>query len=174
MKTAAYAHLPRYVYVRKGYTYFERAGHRCRRLRAAPGTPEFQAEYEAALQNMNVLAVGREPVEDAHFSMMESQAKKRARKYGRDYTLPPGWAKAQYERQDGRCAMSGMYMAKDRKKHAPHAPSIDRKDSRKGYTPDNCRLVTYMVNCAKNQFTERELLEMCRALIAHNPPPPSA
>ncbi len=170
MKTAAYAHLPRYVYVRKGYTYFERAGHRCRRLRADPGTPEFDAEYRAALQGLDVAALDRDPVQDAHFAMMESQAKKRARKYGREYTLPPGWGKEQYARQDGKCALSGMFMGKDRAKHAPHAPSIDRRDSRKGYTTENCRLVTYIVNCAKNQFTERELLEMCRSLIAHNYP----
>lgn len=166
MPAKTYTNLPRHVYNRRGYLYFERRGFRSVRLRAPLGTPEFEAEYHAAVAAVASAERLSAPVADAYFLMMERQARTRARKYGREYSLPSGWAKAQYERQNGKCALSGVLMHKDREKHAPQAPSIDRKDSSRGYTPDNCRLVTYIVNCAKNQFTETELLEMCRALLA--------
>jgi hypothetical protein len=33
-------------------------------------------------------------------------------------------------------------------------PSIDRIDSSKGYTPDNCRVVLWIINQAKNDISE--------------------
>lgn len=64
------------------------------------------------------------------------------------------------------CAVSGMPMRKDRKKRSPHAPSIDRINSAEGYTPGNCRLVCYIVNCGRNMFTDAEFMEMCEAVVA--------
>jgi hypothetical protein len=63
-------------------------------------------------------------------------------------------------------ALTGEAFHKDRLRRSPRAPSIDRIDSKKGYTPDNCQLITYIANCAKNQFTVDEFVRMCRAVVA--------
>jgi hypothetical protein len=45
------------------------------------------------------------------------------------------------------------------------APSIDRLDSSKGYTTDNCRVVIYQYNVAKGIWTDSDVLVMAQALI---------
>lgn len=179
--------LPKYVYRTKGLLYFRRPGFPNSRLRSPFGTPEFDDEYRRVLTGKNVVRKNKLPPPppkrldgqaaalltrdgESHFTAMERQARLRAAKAGRPYDLPPGWMKAQYDRQGGLCAVSGVYMVKDRDKHAPNAPSIDRIDSTGGYTKRNCRLVTYIVNCAINQFTDVEFFSMCRAVADRHPP----
>ena len=178
--------LPRHVYLRRGkYHYFEKKGQKPIRLHAAPGTAEFNREYRLAMSGFP----DREPTESADvvrrrvyggfhttkgyclFAEMETAAKKRAVQLGREYSLPRDWAKSAFDAQDGRCALSGMLFKKDRPRRAPFAPSIDRMDPKKGYTPDNCQLVAYIVNCAKNQFTVEEFVTMCRSVVAMHPAP---
>jgi len=38
-----------------------------------------------------------------------------------------------------------------------HSPSIDRKDSKKGYTPDNIWVISNRANTLKNDATIQEL-----------------
>jgi hypothetical protein len=161
--------LPRYVYRRKGYLYLEHPELGSHRLPGSAGSDEFEARYIEILTHAKPARAGSLVTPDGkdHFTSMERQARLRATKYGREFTLPKGWMRAQYEAQSGKCAITGRLMVKDRDRHAPWAPSIDRLDSAKGYTPDNCRLIGYIVNCAKNQFTERELVEMCKAVVMH-------
>ena len=162
--------LPKHVYLTKGHPYFRKGGEPNRRLRAAVGTPEFDAEYAECLAGIAAKITPfdqfRAPDGTCHFHAMEKAARARAVKNGREFALPPGWMRAQFEAQGRKCAVSLIPFSKDRSKHAPYAPSIDRKDSSKGYTPDNCRLVAYIVNCAKNQFTDAEFIQMCRAVVA--------
>jgi hypothetical protein len=40
-------------------------------------------------------------------------------------------------------------------------PSIDRKNSLKGYTRSNTQIVSSCVNIAKNKLTDQEFVEMC-------------
>lgn len=48
----------------------------------------------------------------------------------------------------------------------PYAPSIDRIDSNKDYTKDNIRVVLWAVNAATNQFTDKEMLPILKAMVA--------
>lgn len=50
----------------------------------------------------------------------------------------------------------------------PFAPSIDRVDSNKGYTKDNCRVVSWMYNCGKSTYTDDVLYIICKAVIDNN------
>lgn len=53
------------------------------------------------------------------------------------------------------------------KHHAnPWAPSLDRKDSRKGYTVDNVQVVCAAYNYAKSEWTDDVLLKLARAIVA--------
>lgn len=160
--------LPPYVYQKPAGLYFQRRHWQTVRINAEPGTPAFWAEYEAILHGP-VVSKGDHPMTtpggSCHLSAIEAAARKRAARRGLECTLPAGSAHAQFKRQSERCAVSGLRMYKDREKHAPWAPSIDRKDSARGYTPNNCQLVAYIVNCARNQFTDAEFLAMCRAVV---------
>jgi hypothetical protein len=164
-----------YVYLRRGkYLYFERHGRLPIRLRGEPGTIDFEREYRAALKGETtrreykarkaVFGEFHTPDGACHFASLEASARRRAAALGREYSLPPGWAKQQYALQTGVCALTGQAFNKDRMRRAPFAPSIDRVNNKLGYTPENCQLITYIANCAKNQFTVEEFTEMCLAV----------
>lgn len=46
----------------------------------------------------------------------------------------------------------------------PNRASVDRRDSSKGYTPDNIQFVAIIANFAKNAFPEEQLIEFCYAV----------
>ena len=50
-------------------------------------------------------------------------------------------------------------------KKNPFKPSIDRIDSSKGYTKDNCQLVCWAYNIAKFMWPESVVLKMAIALV---------
>jgi hypothetical protein len=47
----------------------------------------------------------------------------------------------------------------------PWAPSLDRRDSTKGYTPDNVQVVCAAYNYAKNEFSTDVLMTLARAIV---------
>jgi hypothetical protein len=67
------------------------------------------------------------------------------------------------ERADGRCEVSGiaLNLAGGR---GPHAPSVDRIDSERGYEKDNIRIVCLIVNFAMNTWGEEPLMGLAEAL----------
>jgi hypothetical protein len=46
-----------------------------------------------------------------------------------------------------------------------HAPSLDRKDPRKGYTEENTRVVVWMYNTAKHDWTDEDLYQFALAVV---------
>lgn len=161
--------LPRYVY-RRGRArrpYFCYRGGPNIRMWEEPGTSEFWQEYDFLRRKScpDNLIHFLTPDGRDHFTAMERSARNRAKRNGREHALPVGWMRERFEEQHGRCAVTALPFEKGNRKHAPYAPSIDRKDSAKGYTPENCQLVCYMVNCARNQFSDYEFLRMCRAVV---------
>jgi len=164
------------AYGGRKYLYFEKDGFRAR-IYGTPGTPEFTATYERlmaetqsedskpTLSNTDGQIALSELTD--HFAQRERAIARRARKFGREYSLPKYWCVDQYVLQDGRCALSGIVMRKPKRQNDPFGPSVDRICSDGGYTPDNCQLVALAVNQAKNNMSESEFLEMCRAVVAH-------
>lgn len=69
----------------------------------------------------------------------------------------------------GVCQMTGLqfYLGKPNNGVSthPYAPSIDRIDSNKDYTKDNIRVVLWAVNAATNQFTDKEMLPILKAMV---------
>ncbi|MFK5948397.1 MAG: hypothetical protein QM500_06470 [Methylococcales bacterium] len=45
------------------------------------------------------------------------------------------------------------------------SPSIDRIDNTKGYTKDNCRIVVWMFNLAKNNYKDTDLMKLSLAIV---------
>lgn len=60
-------------------------------------------------------------------------------------------------------SIEGIY-----KKMNPFAPSIDRINNDLGYTTDNCQMVIWIYNCSKNNFSEKDLYTMCKAIVEKN------
>lgn len=72
-------------------------------------------------------------------------------------------------RSEGRCEVSGVpFNFEVHGKRRPFAPSIDRIDSDKGYSPENTRLVCHAVNVGMNCWGDGPFLRICRALAARD------
>lgn len=78
-----------------------------------------------------------------------------------------------YQAQGGRCALSGLRFdlrsAGYGKARRPFAPSLDRIDSRGGYTRENVRLVCQVVNFALNAYGEDIFREIAVATAGFEP-----
>lgn len=70
--------------------------------------------------------------------------------------------------QGSRCALTQRVFSDERpegQRIKPWAASIDRKDSTKGYTIDNCRLVCASINVALNRFGDQAFMELLEAMV---------
>lgn len=100
------------------------------------------------------------------FTMMHLAAKLRARKKNFEYELSPEIIEKLCLNQNNKCALSGIefdYSPTDEYRVRPFAPSIDRIDSKKGYTLDNVQMTCVIVNKAKNEFSQLTFDRMCLA-----------
>ena len=70
--------------------------------------------------------------------------------------------------QRGKCAVSGVdfHLEGESSRDRAFAPSIDRIDNAKGYTPDNVRLVCRIANYAMNIWGDRALMTLSLGVTA--------
>lgn len=72
-------------------------------------------------------------------------------------------------KQNGRCAATNIPLeasAANTKMYSnPWTISVDRIKNERGYTKDNVRLVTYMYNTCKGQWTEEQVVHMCKGRL---------
>jgi hypothetical protein len=97
--------------------------------------------------------------------------KARGRKHETDLDLP--FLVELWDRQNGRCALSGRLLelppttqAWEDRKRDPWKPSLDRIDSSKGYLKGNVRFVTVIANSAKQVWDDETVVEFCREVAA--------
>ena len=98
-----------------------------------------------------------------------SAARDRARRNKLKFAIDFHFIVSLAEKQEYKCVLTGKqftYKCNNRK-YSPWNPSIDRIDSKKGYTKDNVRLVCTIVNLALNNFGENVFSEMCKAYLAN-------
>ena len=125
-------------------------------------------------------ALGTAPREDmmmdkaiaAVLRTMIARSRRRAAKSRIAHTLPDDYASLLYEQQQGRCDVTGLHFSMQRFPEAlvkhPFAPSLDRRDSRGGYTVDNVRLVYVSVNFGMGQWGQEVYLHCARAAVEHD------
>lgn len=83
--------------------------------------------------------------------------------------------KEQWEKQNGKCPYTGWDL-KNLDKTSPSSQlpltpdraSLDRIDSSKGYEKDNIQFVSFMAQCAKNVFTEEDVLRFAEAVAINS------
>lgn len=92
-------------------------------------------------------------------------ARNRAKQKGMDFDLTKEWVKARAEK----CELSGLpFRPEYDGVHGrnPFAPSVDRIDSSKGYTQDNCRVILYCLNMGLGQWGLEEVAPVWAAVLA--------
>ena len=97
-------------------------------------------------------------------------ARGRAKKYNLLIDIDLDFLTNLCEQQNGKCKLTDIdFTFKLREKEKGHFnpfnPSIDKIDSKKGYTKDNVRLVCVVVNLALNEFGEEVFKLMCQSYI---------
>jgi hypothetical protein len=96
------------------------------------------------------------------------RAQRNAKVRGIEFSLTKDDYKAILHRANGRCEITGIpfSLAKHERGAArrPFAPSLDRIDCHKTYTPDNCRLVAVAVNAAMSDWGEDVLYRIAAGL----------
>jgi len=96
------------------------------------------------------------------------RTKHNALKKGREFDLDLQWVTNELNK--GKCSVTNMefvrpkYTAGKKWKKGQWTPSIDRIDNKKGYTKENCRMVVWMYNLAKNNYADNDIVKMSIAL----------
>jgi hypothetical protein len=128
-----------------------------------------RSNYQRNADKLNANAKKWRDKVEGTFVVMHLAAKDRARRKQIDYVLTPELIKKLCEQQCNKCALTGIsfdYSATTQFRNRPFAPSIDRKDSRGGYTLDNIQITCVMVNKAKNEYHQEMFDEMCLARVS--------
>ena len=91
---------------------------------------------------------------------MLRRSKIRAKLKNYDFDLDITWLQSKLD--IGKCELTGIkFISNDDFRISPFNPSIDRIDSKKGYTKNNCRLICVALNLAIKEWGEdvfREIL----------------
>ena len=88
-----------------------------------------------------------------------------------EFDLTREWAEEKIEA--GVCEVTGLqfeYSKDGKDRFQPFIPSVDRIDSSKGYTQDNCRMVVWIYNMAKAEWSDDIVLRMAKALVSKTEP----
>lgn len=101
---------------------------------------------------------------------MLTRFKSKAKKEGRAFNLDEKWIDSQL--QNNVCSVTGLsfvmpiYQPGKVGQSGPWSPSVDRINNNLGYTKNNCQLVIWMYNLAKNKFTEVDFMKMSTAFVS--------
>lgn len=102
---------------------------------------------------------------DSHLRQKLSSINEDRRKIFSDLTLDQ--LVELWNKQDGKCAISGVEMSykRNKRQHNMSNCSIDRIDSSGVYTINNIQLVCWIVNRMKGENTTEELIKWCNYII---------
>lgn len=98
------------------------------------------------------------------FKMLQS-VNIRSKRRGEDGTITVEWVIGKLANE--RCEVSGIVfdLSKDSRR-SPYAPSIDRIDNSKWYTPDNCRVILWALNAAFSHWGQAEFAKIARIWLS--------
>ena len=115
----------------------------------------------AATKRHRAKPAGRAPV-------LLSSCRGRARRKGLEFDLTKEWLVPLLERP---CPLTGIEFDFEGGPRNLRTPSVDRIDSSKGYTKDNCRVILWALNAAFGTWGEAAFREILA--VERNTPNPS-
>jgi hypothetical protein len=77
---------------------------------------------------------------------------------------------AMWEKQKGRCAISGIPLTWGQGKVKPNSISLDRINPDEGYSASNLRLICHAINAFRGVMSDAEMLVMAKAIVANAEP----
>ncbi len=115
---------------------------------------------------------GRELDQFSPFRKYHYSAKARSKAKHIRFTLKLQHLLDQWNRQEGKCALSGITMTLPEKSgdslnRSPFMASLDRIKPKLGYVPNNIQWVCLIGQFAKNEFDEEPLFQFCHAYCEH-------
>jgi len=72
-----------------------------------------------------------------------------------------------FVQQNKKCALTGLDIELSLESREAGTASVDRKNSRRGYFPDNIQWVHKDVNLMKSNFTQEYYVALCRSVAQH-------
>ncbi len=104
--------------------------------------------------------------ENGRIHILISAARLRAKQNNLEFELDLEWLVKKVKH--GRCEVSNLKFTFDPPKrgyhHNPYAPSLDRHDSKKGYTKANTKVVIWAYNQAKGQWNDKHFRRIIKAI----------
>lgn len=99
---------------------------------------------------------------------MTSQLKSARRRQGKTFDLDDRFFHKLYDKQQGKCALSGVHLTWQRSPDQKNDMniSVDRINPEMGYEETNVQLVCKRVNLIKHTLNELELLEWCQRILS--------
>lgn len=126
------------------------------------------AEPIGIIQKSAPIIIGMDAQEAKIFlQSLLSRTRQRAISAGVECALTITDLCALFEQGNGACALSGIPFTEKEipgKRFRPWVPSIDRINPGGPYSKDNCRLICAYINIAMNQFGEKLLIYVARAI----------
>ena len=101
------------------------------------------------------------------FSRTQQMMKTRSKRKGLDFNLDKEYIEQLWDDCKGICSMTGVSMKKNSTVNDPFVMSVDRINSKKGYTKDNVRLVSRWYNVSRNNYGDKLTIEMCHRVVKH-------
>jgi hypothetical protein len=95
--------------------------------------------------------------------IMLFKARQRAKAKGYAVTITKEWVAERVRR--GVCAYTGIRFVLDGGTAHKYAPSLDQITPGGGYTPENTRVVVWMFNQARSNYSDQELLDFAFLLV---------
>ena len=99
-------------------------------------------------------------------------AKTRAKANNLDYNIDADYLMELWEEQEGCCSLSGIKLVLEKGSGVnevhPYTPSIDKIDSKGGYTRGNVRITCYHMNVALNKYGLEGFDKLVQAYIEYN------
>jgi hypothetical protein len=118
-------------------------------------------DYDQIRGKNNVNFTGFEEVSGQYFAKLKRGAKNRNLEF--KITVKDVWNL--YIKQSKKCALTGWDISWA--KNAKLRCSVDRKDSKKGYTIDNIQIIELHVNIMKMALSQEEFIGRCKTITEY-------
>lgn len=94
---------------------------------------------------------------------------KNSKKKNQTYDIDLEYLKNLWETQKGICPFTNQKLElrthSAKHKAHPYSASLDRIDNNKGYIKGNVRFVALIFNYARNNFSDRDVIEFCKKVV---------